>query len=116
MFLSGFLGQEQAGGFDHHVSADFSPVQFSRVFDRSQTNLFAVDDQVVAFNRDVALEAPMHRVKLQHVSQVLWLQQVIDAHHFNVFEVLDGRTKHHAPNAAEAVDTNLDRHLLFSSS
>ena len=38
---------------------------------------------------------------------------IVDADHFNVLEVLNRSAKHVAPDTAEAVDTNLDRHLHF---
>ena len=110
VLLRGFFGQEQAGGFDDDVSADFVPLQVSRVALLRQADFFAVDDEHVALDRHGALEAAMHRVVLQHVRQVVRLQQVVDAHDFDVAEVLHRSAKHHAADTAKAVDTNLDRH------
>jgi hypothetical protein len=62
-----------------------------------QANLFAVDDDVAAFNGHGALEATMNAVVLQHVGQIVRLQQVVDGHDFDVLEVLNGRTQHIAP-------------------
>ena len=47
-FCAGFLGQEQAGRFDHDVGADLAPLQVGRVALLRQADLLAVDDQRVA--------------------------------------------------------------------
>ena len=112
--MCGGFVQEQAGGFNHHIGTDFVPLQVGRVALLRQADFFAVDDQVVAFHRDLALEAPVHAVVLEHVSQVVGLEQVVDAHDFDVAEVLHRSAKHHAADAAEAVDANLDRHSSIS--
>jgi hypothetical protein len=47
-----------------------------------------------------------------HVGQVIGLQQVVDADDFDVVgEILHCGTEHHAADAAESVDTDLDRHV-----
>ncbi len=61
----------------------------------------------------VAVEAAVHRVVLEHVGQVVGLEQVVDGDHFNVLEVGHGGTEHHAPDAAEAVDADLDGHVYL---
>ena len=55
----------------------------------------------------------MHAVVLEHVGQVVGLEQVVDAHHFDVRKILNSGAKHHAADAAETVDTYFDRHDLF---
>jgi hypothetical protein len=52
----------------------------------------------------------VHAVVLEHVGQVVGLEQVVDRDHLDVLEVRDGGTEHHAPDAAEAVDADLDGH------
>ena len=113
VLLGGDLIQEQAGGLDHDVSADFVPFQVGRIALLRQADFLAVDHQRVAVNRDVALEAAMHAVVLQHVGQVAGFQQVVDADHFNVTEILQGRAQHVAADTAKAVDTNFDRHTFL---
>jgi len=76
--------------------------------------IFAVDHQGVALDVHLTLEATMHAVVLQHVGQVVGLEQVVDAHDFDVGKVLHGGTEHHAPDAAEAVDADLDCHSSVS--
>ena len=109
LFSRGFV-QEQAGGFDHNVSADLVPLQGGGVALLGQANLLAVDDQGVAVDRNLAFEAAMHAVVLEHVGQVVGFEQVVDANHFDVLEVLCGGTEHHATDAAKAVDTDFDGH------
>ncbi len=75
-----------------------------------QADPLAVDEQRVAVDRDLALEAAVHRVVLQHVGEVLGLEQVVDGDDLDLVEVLHGGAKHHAPDAAEAVDADLDGH------
>ncbi len=73
VFFTCFFGQEQARGFDHHICADLIPFQFSRVFHGRQTDGVAIDDQVVAFDAYLTLEATMHAVVLEHIGQIVWL-------------------------------------------
>jgi hypothetical protein len=78
LFAAGLV-QEDAGGFDHDVGADLVPLQVGGVLLLRQADLLAVDDQGVAFDADGALEAAVHAVVLQHVGQIVGLQQVVDA-------------------------------------
>ena len=89
LFCACFV-QEQAGGFNHHVSANVAPLQCGRVTLLGEANFFAIDDQRIAFNRNLALEAAMHRVVLKHVGQVLRLQQIVDADDLNIAKTLHG--------------------------
>src|SRR6185369_7197697 len=78
-----------------------------------QADLLAIDDQGMAVHADVAFEAAMHAVVLQHVGKVLGLEQIVDADHLDVLEILDGGAEHHASDAPEAVDADLDGHVLL---
>ena len=111
VLLAGFLGQEEAGAFDDDVGADFVPLQVGGILLGGQADLLAVDDQVVAFDGDVAVEAAMHGVVLQHVGQVVGLEQVVDADDFDVGEILGDGAECHAADAAETVDANFDSHV-----
>ena len=111
MLLAGLLGQEETGTFDDDVGADFIPLQVGRVLLGRQANLLAIDDQGVAIDGDVALEIAMHGVVLQHVGQIVGLQQVVDADHFDPGEILGDGAKRHATDAAETVDANFDSHV-----
>src|SRR3546814_18230883 len=60
------------------------------------------------------LEAAVPLVVLQPVCQVVRLQQVVDGDDLDVAaEILHRRAQHVAPDAAETVDTNLDRHVTL---
>src|SRR6185369_16126155 len=83
------------------------------IFHGRQADLLAIDDQGVAVDAHVALETAMHTVVLQHVGEVLGLEQIVDADHLDVLEILNGGAKHHASDAAEAVDADLDAHVLL---
>jgi hypothetical protein len=112
VLLRRFLGQEEAGRFEHHVGADLAPLELRRVALLREADPLAVDDQRVAVDRDLALEAAVHRVVLQHVRQVVGLEQVVDGDDLDVvLEVLDGGAQHVATDAAEAVDTEFDSHV-----
>ncbi|KAG1240507.1 hypothetical protein G6F68_017593 [Rhizopus microsporus] len=84
-----------------------------RVAFLGQADLLAVDQQVVALHRHIGLEAAVHGVVLEHVRQVVRLQQIVDGHDFDVVaEVQHRRAQDVAPDATETVDTNLDCHVL----
>jgi hypothetical protein len=72
--------------------------------------LARVGSKLGAVDGDRALEAPVHGVELQHVRQVIRLEQIVDGNDLNVVEVLNGSTKHHASDATESVDTYFDGH------
>ena len=111
MGLSGFLGQEQAGGLDDHVGADFAPLEVGGVLDGCQTDLLAIDDQGVALDGHIALEAAMHAVVLEHVGQVVGLEQVVDGNDLHVLgKVLHRCAEHHAADATKAIDADFDGH------
>ena len=115
MLFAGFLGQEQAGRFDDDLGTYFVPLEFGRILDRGQTDFLAIDDQCVAFDRDFALEAAMHGIKLQHVSHIIWFEQVVDADDLDVFEILNSSAENHSADAAKTVDAYFDSHDFISS-
>jgi hypothetical protein len=51
----------------------------------------------------------MDRVKLQHVSQVFWLEEVVDTDDFDVLrKVLDRSAEDHSSDASESVNTEFN--------
>ena len=58
--LAGFLGQEEAGAFDHDINLGLVPFEVGRVALGGQADILAVDDQIIAVDRNVAFEAAMH--------------------------------------------------------
>ena len=78
-----------------------------------QADRATVDHQRAALHLHLAVKAAVHAVVLEHVGQVIGFQQVVDADDFDVVEVLNGSAEHHAPDTAEAVDSNLDCHVCL---
>ena len=111
-----FVREEEAGGLDDDVGADFVPLEGGRILLGREADRLAVDDEVRAVYLDVVIEDAVHGIVLQHVSEVVGIEQVIDAHDLDVVrEVLNSRAENHAADAAEAVDANLDSHFLCYS-
>ena len=50
------------------------------------------------------------RAAIQNFEEI----EVVGINDLDVLEVLDGGTEHHAPDAAEAVDADLDGHERFA--
>jgi hypothetical protein len=55
----------------------------------------------------------MHRVVLEHIGQVVRLEQVVDGNDLDVAEVLHGGAQHIAADAAKTVDADLDQVILM---
>ncbi|MPM90357.1 hypothetical protein SDC9_137478 [bioreactor metagenome] len=111
----GFLIEEEAGGFDDDVGADFVPLQTGRILFGGQTDAVAVDDQEIAVDGDVAVEDAVDRVVLEHVGQVIGIKQIVDADNLNVLaEVFDRGAEHHTANAPETVDTDFNHFVPLS--
>ena len=104
MPLHFFLGQEKAGRFDNIVGTDFVPFQIRRIFFCRSPDLFTVDDQIRAFDRYVALELAMRRIILEHISQIIRSEKIIDPDNFNVI-VLKRSPENEASDAAKPVNT-----------
>ncbi len=113
VLLAGIEGEEEAGGFNHHVGIHFVPLQVGGIALGGEADFLAVDHQVVAFHAHRAVEAAMHRVVLQHVSQVVRLEQVVDGDDLQVFELgfLRHGAEHHAADAAESIDGDANGHM-----
>ena len=109
MLLGQLFGQEESGGFDDDIGVDFIPLQVGRALFRGQADLVAVDDEVVALDRDVGLELAVDRIILQHVGEILGIEQVVDADDLDVLaEILDRSPEDHPADPAETVDANSD--------
>ena len=84
MFLCGGFVKKKAGGFKHYMGAHIGPLEVGGVALLGEADFFAVDDQRAFVNRHLAFKAPVHAVVLQHVGQVVGLEQVVDRHDLNV--------------------------------
>ncbi len=104
----GFI-EEKTGGFDHDLGSDLIPFQRGRILHRGQADFFAIHDQGAAFDGNLPLEAAMHRVVFQHVSQIRGLQQIVDADDLDVLrKVLHSGAEDHAADTAESIDANFN--------
>ena len=109
VLLRKLFGQEEAGGLDDDFRADFVPLQISRALLGGQADLLAVDDQHIALDRDLRVEFAVNRVILQHVGEVVRIEQVVDPDNFDVIaEILDCGAENHPTDTTETVDTNFD--------
>ena len=70
VFTRGFVGQEDTGSFCYNVNTDFVPFQVSRIFFSSNTDGFAVNNQMAVFDFYGTVETAVSRVIFQHVSHV----------------------------------------------
>ena len=113
MLRGRFLGQEEARGFDDDVGADVVPLELGRILDCGQADFPAVDDKRAALDGDGALEASVHGIVLETVGEVVGLEQVVNADHFDVGKIAHRGAKHHAADAAESIDAHFDRHAVL---
>ena len=113
MGFGGGLVEEEAGRFDDDVGADFVPFKGRRVLHGGEADFVAVDDEVGAFDFHISFELPVNGVVGEHVSEILGVEEVVDADDLDVFaEIFDGRAEDHASDASEAIDANFN-HDVF---
>ena len=113
MFLRGVFGEKEPGRFHDYVGTHLAPFQLGRVFDSGQADALAVHDEGAALDRDVAFEAAVYRVVLEHIGPVVGLEQVVDGNDLDVGKVLYGGAQHHAADAPETIDANFDAHVFL---
>jgi hypothetical protein len=104
------LVEEDAGRLDHRGGAHRAPGELRRIGLGGAADGLAVDDELTVLDLDRALEATVDGVVLQHVGEVVDLEQIVDRDDVDV-TALDGGAEDHASDAAEAIDTDLDRHV-----
>jgi hypothetical protein len=109
-----FLGGEEAGALQHDVHAQLAPWDFGRVTLREHADRIAVDDHVVAFDRDGARELAVGGVVAGQVGVRLGIAEVVDRHDLDVllFAAFVESAQDVAADAAITVDCNFDRHCL----
>jgi hypothetical protein len=88
VLLAGLFGQEEAGALETR-SAPMSP-QARLAGSRSAVRrmVLPLTIRLLPSTGDVALEVAVHGVVLEHVRQVVGVEQVVDADHFDVGEIL----------------------------
>src|SRR6266542_4331332 len=113
MLLGLFALGEQAGGFDDDFRAELLPRQVGRVALGQDLDAVAVDHQALAVDLDMAVEPAQHRVVLQQVGQGLGLGDVVHRYEVELRSPLPGRAEEVPTDPSEAVDADLDRHLVL---
>ena len=107
------IGEEEARGLDDDLGADVAPGESGGILLGRETDLLAVNDEIRALDGDLVLEDAVDGVVLEHIREVIGIEEVVDADDLDVVrEVLYRSAEDHATNAAEAVDTNLDSHFF----
>ena len=110
MCLARFFGQEETGAVDYDVRTHFVPFQCGRILNGGQADFLAINYHVAAINRDIAIKTAMHGVVLQHVSQVVRFEQVVDGNDLDVFEIFGDSAEHHASDTPKPIDTHFNCH------
>jgi hypothetical protein len=106
--------EEDACRLDHNVYAHITPLEACGVRLGGRADFLPVDNENTILDRNVALEASVNGVVLQHVGEVVDVEQIVDRHNLNVFALCCG-TENHASNATETVNANLDHLDCFPS-
>jgi hypothetical protein len=111
----GFAG-EQAGAFEHEVHAELAPRQLGRIAFGKYADAVAVHDQGIALDLHLAAKLAVHGVVAREVGVRLRVAQVIQRDDLNVFAArfVQG-AQHVAADAAVAVDSDFDGHVLPSA-
>ena len=110
MALALLLGQEQAGGLHNILSTQLSPRQVGGIALGRDRDLLAVDDDGALSVADLSVALAVHRIILQHISQVVGGAQIVDAHDLD-FGMIQACAEHHAADTAEAIDANFNAHV-----
>ena len=109
---SEFFGEEEACGFHNHISVNFVPLEVGGIFFRGDADFFAVYDEEVAFNLDIAVESAVYGVVLEHVRQIVGVEEVVDANDLDVIsKVFYCCAENHAADTAETVNAYFDCHF-----
>ena len=105
--------QEQTGGFEHHVGTDIAPTQGGWIALGGDTDAAAIHHQGTVIDGHLSGEAAVGGVVAKHISDVIDIDQVVDAHHFDVIATA-GDAEDQTADASEPIDANPDGHLRVS--
>ena len=108
--LSLLLGQEQTRRLYDVLGTYLVPLQVCGILLGGDADGVAVDDQLALLHvaADFALELTVHRVILQHVSQVIYRAEVVDTYNLELVSLRASSTENHTADTTEAVDTDFD--------
>jgi hypothetical protein len=111
--LSELGGEEETGGLNNNVGVESAPGDVSGIFLAENLDLVAVYDEVVAFHFDIVVELAMYGVVLEHVSEIIGIEQVVDTYDHDVLrEVLHGSAENHTTDTAKTVNTKSDHNCV----
>ena len=107
------LAGEQAGAFQDDIDAEALPRQLGRIALGDDADAIIVHHQAVAVDPHRAGELAVRGVVLQEVSVGRGVAQVVHRDELQpvLLAALVVGAQHHAADAAESVDGNLDRHF-----
>ena len=112
MGLSLFLGEVNTGAFEDDIGVGLSPLDGLNILFGEDSDLLAVDDDVVAVVSDIALESAVDGVVLELVDQVVQAHEgIVDSGDFNL-GVLEGSSEGESSDSTETVDTEFNRHEM----
>ena len=107
--LSEFCGEEETSGLNNNVNAKGAPGDVDGILLGEDLNLVAVDDHVVALDLNVVVELAVYAVILQHVSQIVGIEKVVDTYDNDVLtKILNCCTENHTSDAAETINTKFN--------
>jgi len=107
--LSLLLGEEQTGRLDDVLGAYFVPLQVCGILLGGYADDVAVDDELALLHVvvDRTVETAVYRVVLEHVSHVVYRNEVVDTYHLNVC-IVARSTEYQTADTTETVDTYFD--------
>ena len=108
--IGGVVG---TGGLDDVLRAAVCPVDHGGIGLAVYLDLAAVDDQVTAGVLHDSGEIPEHGVIFQQIDHVVHVRlPQVDAAYLEALRIVRKYTQHHPSDTAEAVDTDLDSHVI----
>src|SRR5436190_1931357 len=107
------FAREEARALHHHIDAQLPPRQLGRIAFGDDLDAVAVHHEAVAVHLDGARELAMGGVVFQEMGVRRGVAEVVDGDELQalLLATLVMGAQHHAPNTAESIDRNLDRHL-----
>ena len=114
MSLGQLGGEEETGGLYNDVGVEGAPGDVGGILLAEDLNLVAVYDEVVAFHFDIVVEVAVYGVVLEHVSEIVGIEEVIDTYHNDVLrKVLHSSAENHTTDTAKTVNTKSDHNLFL---
>src|SRR4030042_71659 len=100
----GFLCKEKACRFNYIFSAYLVPFQVSRILLCSYTNALPVYNKLPISDFDLSIEFAVHCVIKEHVSYIIYFEEVVDSNYFYIVP-LQGSPEGQSADPANTVDT-----------